>query len=166
MPCSFPDFKPEIRKWVDANFSHASEILDVGPGVGTFAALLRPPYMNLDAIEVHEPYIGKFNLPLLYRQVLVGDVRTFTPPCSYDLVIMGDVLEHLTVKDAEEVLRHFLNGMAADVLVQVPYCLVREKHEIEAMIHRQGDLTERLFLERYPQFRTLHTNHRCGVFVA
>lgn len=95
---------PESRGWVVRKIrdSRASTILDVGAGSGTYnAALKRNGYnrAKIDAIEVWQPYIDKFNLEDKYSNVYKCDVREWDD-FSYDVVIFGDILEHMTKKEA------------------------------------------------------------------
>lgn len=86
----------------------APRVLDVGPGSGTYAVLLdskQPrlrshPFPHLTAIEIYEPYVDRFNLRSKYDEVIVGDARTAEFPTA-DVVILGDVLEHVGFGDAK-----------------------------------------------------------------
>jgi hypothetical protein len=50
-------------------------------------------------IEIHAPYVDRFNLRDKYGTLIVDDARRVAlPPC--DVVILGDVLEHMPVPDA------------------------------------------------------------------
>ncbi len=76
------------------------EVLDIGPGSGTYAKLLRD-IDAIDCIEIWEPYVEEFALKSLYREVRVGDARDgLDDGLRYDLIIFGDVLEHMTPEDA------------------------------------------------------------------
>lgn len=79
-------------------------ILDVGPGQGTYSDLLSPlcDTWEFDAIEVWLPYVKEFELDSKYDFVWVRDVRKHND-FDYDLVIFGDVLEHMTLADAKAV---------------------------------------------------------------
>lgn len=86
-------------------------VLDVGPGWGKAAVLLRE-YLNvkprrIDAIEVEKSYVDAHGLHVLYDNVYVGDVTRcsdgFFDP--YQVVIMGDVIEHLDDEAAFALLR-------------------------------------------------------------
>jgi hypothetical protein len=79
-------------------------VLDVGPGVGTYARLLRPhlPGCRFDAVEIFEPYVANYCLNRLYDRVVVGDIRDHDWK-PVDVVIFGDVLEHLRFEDAVKV---------------------------------------------------------------
>jgi len=92
-------------------------ILDVGAGSGTYADALRDAGWQgtIDAIEVWQPYIDKFDLASKYRTVYAIDARDF---CEfyYDLVIFGDVLEHMPESDAVEIWTRASNQAASGVI--------------------------------------------------
>jgi 2-polyprenyl-3-methyl-5-hydroxy-6-metoxy-1,4-benzoquinol methylase len=76
-------------------------ILDVGPGWGKAAVLLRE-YLNekpsrIDAVEMEKSYVDAHGLCALYDDVRIGDVCDMTADefDAYDVVLMGDVLEHI-----------------------------------------------------------------------
>lgn len=82
-----------------------ASILDIGPGAGTYAKLLRPaldPATKFHAIEIHEPYVERFGLRDLYDRIEIGDCREVKFP-RLDVVILGDVIEHMTLHEAEQV---------------------------------------------------------------
>lgn len=74
-------------------------VLDVGAGEGTYRNLLDPAGSFFTAIEVFEPYVSEFGLDRLYDRVIVADAR-YTDFPSADVVILGDVVEHLNDNDA------------------------------------------------------------------
>lgn len=96
-------------------------ILDVGPGEGTYADLLRPslPRTAFHGIEVWAPYIDRFNLLDKYDAVTVADVRDFEFPRGDYTVIMGDVLEHLPEADGRRVIAN-IKANAKHLLLSVP----------------------------------------------
>ncbi len=76
-------------------------VLDIGPGVGTYAKLLAGPAVSrLTGIEIWEPYVTTYRLRDHYHEVIVGDAREVDWP-SADVVIMGDVAEHMAVPEAK-----------------------------------------------------------------
>ena len=79
-------------------------ILDVGAGSGTYSDLLRTEvdHNRFDAVEVWTPYVQRFGLDVKYDTVYVTDIRKFYL-FHYDLVIFGDVLEHMTLNEAKTV---------------------------------------------------------------
>jgi hypothetical protein len=82
-------------------------VIDVGPGHGKGGLLLREylePIEQLDAVEAEPRYLDAFGwLKAIYDTVHVADAVTvdYTP---YDLVLMIDVLEHLTHDQGAELL--------------------------------------------------------------
>lgn len=82
-------------------------ILDVGAGSGTYADLLKNNGYHrakIDAVEIWEPYIKEFDLHSKYQNVYQEDIRTFDE-YDHDLIIFGDILEHMTIEEAVDVWR-------------------------------------------------------------
>jgi len=76
-------------------------VLDVGAGEGIYCDILKRinTDINVTAVEIWKPYIEQFNLSEKYDEVIEGDVRELEN-FDYDLVIFGDVLEHMTREEA------------------------------------------------------------------
>ena len=75
-------------------------VLDVGPGVGTYAKLLAGPAVSsLTGIEIFAPYVETYRLREYYDTVVVGDARREPFP-EVDVVVLGDVAEHMSEPDA------------------------------------------------------------------
>jgi len=99
-------------------------VVDIGAGEGTYARLARDvtPDCRWIAVEAWAPYIPEYGLWHLYDWVIVADVRHFDPYTIVrrpDLVIVGDVLEHMTQLEARGVLAR-LKAWAHHILVSVP----------------------------------------------
>lgn len=100
MPSSANEGKDYAAEFIIS--SNIRTCLDVGPGIGTYASLINKYDYNidiLDCIEIWEPYVKDFHLEDLYDNVYVGDVRSWKN-FNYDLIIFGDVLEHMTKLEA------------------------------------------------------------------
>jgi 2-polyprenyl-3-methyl-5-hydroxy-6-metoxy-1,4-benzoquinol methylase len=97
-------------------------IMDIGAGQGLYYNVLHDiPGVQMEAIEVWEPSVEAFKLREKYAFVWSIDVRNL-PDMAYaqtDMVIMGDVLEHLPVEDAVKVFMQAYNS-GAWVVVSVP----------------------------------------------
>lgn len=99
-------------------------VVDVGPGEGTYVHLARDvtPDCRWIGVEAWAPYIAEFDLFDAYDWVIVADVRhvdPYTIERQPDLVILADVLEHMTQLEARGVLAR-MRDWAHHVLVSVP----------------------------------------------
>ncbi len=101
MPMSSAEGKDWTRERVLAlAHDHPLAVLDIGPGVGTYAKLLAGPEVGrITGVEIWEPYVTTYRLHDYYDEVIVGDAREVDLP-SADVVILGDVAEHMTEEDA------------------------------------------------------------------
>lgn len=75
-------------------------VLDIGPGYGKYGVLLREyldPTPDIDAVEAWAPYVADHRLRGIYDNVLVDRAENLsrTELHFYDLVMMGDVIEHI-----------------------------------------------------------------------
>lgn len=96
-------------------------VLDVGAGAGRYAALVREAVgatVFIEAAEVWEPYIFQYQLLHKYNAVSLGDIRDRIN-FQYDLVILGDVLEHMTEDDAVEVWDR-ISRQAGHAIISIP----------------------------------------------
>lgn len=109
--------------------------LDVGMGFGTYGTLVRE-YLDLwdnvnetkayawkrtlDGIEVYEKYITPSHR-FLYDDIYIGDARVLVPTLKkhYDLVILADVIEHLTLDDGRKLLRDLL-AISDNIVITTP----------------------------------------------
>lgn len=117
MPGSSNKGKSNIRDWF--NNLPIQSVLDVGPGWGTYSKLFRKPEQLWHAVEINEPYVEKFQLNNLYNEIYIADIQTFIPTRCYDVIICGDVLEHMTNDEAVEVLDKLFN-YADHIIVSLP----------------------------------------------
>lgn len=113
---------PESRLWsIDKIISSGAEyVLDIGAGSGTYSdALKHAGYKGkIDAVEIWKPYIEEFKLHKKYRNVYESDVRLFDD-FSYDVVIFGDILEHMTKEQALDVWQK-VSFQAECALISIP----------------------------------------------
>ena len=148
---SYDTGKDVIIEWIHEHFQRGSSCLDVGACDGKWAALLCG-YLQMDACEVWEPnakrLVGK------YDHIFIADIKDL-PYAHYDLVIFGDVLEHMSVTDAQSVLEHAAHH-SADCIVAVPYNYYQDEiYGNPYERHIQPDLTPEIVLERYPQLEPI-----------
>lgn len=100
MPWSSGHGITALTEWI--NEHGISTVLDVGAGAGYYGTDIRhscPGVTVLDAVEVFPYYRERFALDQIYDTVTIADVRSITS-FPYDLVILGDVIEHMPRADA------------------------------------------------------------------
>lgn len=126
-------FLPEITRMHGEQ--SINTVLDVGPGVGTYATLLRSilPQAEYTCIEVYEPYVHRYNLKGLYQKVIVENVVDVDLP-EADLVILGDVLEHVTYDDALILWSRARRAARRAVLLSLPI-IHYEQGEVDGNIY-------------------------------
>jgi SAM-dependent methyltransferase len=147
-----------VRDYVHSRYAADAEVLDVGTGYGKYRVLLRA-YPHVDGCEVWEPTVERENLRLLYRNVIIGDfydvVHHDDWDDRYDLVIMGDVLEHIARPAAQGVVERVIAG-GAELLVVVPFMYPQDEEDGNVyQRHLQDDLTPELMAAAYPQLRLI-----------
>ena len=164
MATSYKFYKQSIKKYLEDKFDANATILDVGAGEGTYYNLLNKSFAKIDAVEVFKPNIDKYGLIHKYNTVIYGDIKDFEYD-FYNIIIFGDIIEHLDIKDAQNVLKYAYDR-CDEMIVAVPYLMeqgIAEDNVYE--IHKQDDLTNEIMLERYPMLKLLHKNTRYGYYV-
>jgi hypothetical protein len=75
--------------------------IDFGAGEGIYGQIIKKysPETYTVGVEVWAPYVTQYQLDKTYDEVWVCDARIY-PHFKYDLVIFGDILEHMTKEDA------------------------------------------------------------------
>jgi len=164
MAKSYPYFKQEIKDYLKYKYDEHSTILDVGAGEGTYYELLTYWFFNIDAVEIYKPNIEKYGLEKKYRKVYNEDIRNFKYE-HYDIIIFGDVIEHLEVKEAQKVLEYAYDR-CKEMIVAIPYCYKQgAEYGNEYEIHKQDDLTKEKVIERYPYLELLYGNDKYGYYI-
>lgn len=116
------------------NQANPSTIWDIGPGEGTYYYLLEDHgpdnewfsgnFYNWVAVEIWPQYIHDYNLREMYDTVYDEDVRNVGFPeernyINEDLIIFGDVLEHMPEDDARELILRAKKSFRY-ILVSIP----------------------------------------------
>lgn len=106
MPGSAIEGKDMVRDFIIRN--EVKTVLDIGPGEGTYYhALQDAGITQLDGIEAWAPYVNDFSLVDKYNKLIIGDIYYIDweklPP--YDIVLFGDVLEHIPEAEGWDVIR-------------------------------------------------------------
>lgn len=114
---------PTNKPWTQEKIIELSPttVLDVGAGQGVYLDLIRQGLgagVVVNAVEVWQPYIDQFNLENRYDKLFVMDVRQMTN-FKYDLIILGDVLEHMSEESAVE-LWDRISQQAKCAIISIP----------------------------------------------
>lgn len=163
MPYSYSIYKNEFAAHMKERYPKNMRILDVGAGSGTYGVLLRSYFETIDAVEIYPNYVEMFNLKLIYNMVYVADIKTFDY-VGYNYIIMGDVIEHMSVIDARLLLSDITNE-GIFCMVAVPYMFQQgEEYGNTYEAHLQPDLTHELFLQRYSMMNLLWKDDNYGYY--
>ncbi len=136
MPFSNQDSIPTVLYF--AQQAQPRRILDVGVGIGVYGLLLRTTLdiahermarekwqLRIEGLEIFPGYRNPV-WDYAYNQVHLGDARTYPlPEDSFDLVVINDVLEHLTREEAIACLNRLLLT-APVVIVTTPTCHIEQ----------------------------------------
>lgn len=143
--------KREACEWIRTNIPLDASVLDVGACDGKWRTLL-PDYLDMDAVEVYKPNADR--IAWMYRKLYNINILDFHYD-HYGLVIFGDMLEHMAVKDAQTVLK-YAEEHADNILIAIPFHYEQDAlYGNQFEVHLQPDLTPELFEERYPGYTVL-----------
>lgn len=144
-------------------FSSTTEvlsILDVGTCDGKWADLLHDAYIKanmvvaIDGIEAFKPNAARCLDK--YDNMFVGSAVDYQYPRGmYDIVIFGDVLEHMAVCEAQYCVEYAIERVR-DIIVGVPFLYPQGPiygNPFER--HIQDDLTLEVMAKRYPDLELL-----------
>ena len=160
---SFNEGKEEAIRWIKDNFNEGDTCLDVGACNGKWADLLGG-YLTIDGIEIYRPYIERYNIIDKYRSLFNRDIREFEYE-HYDLIIFGDVLEHMSTKDAQKVIK-YADSRCKNMIVAGPYEYPQgAKRGNPYEVHIQDDLTPEIFDKRYPGFVCIYHTDNYAYYV-
>lgn len=97
------------------------KVLDVGAGDGKWS-MLTGKVKKCVGVEVWLPYINTYSLHIKYDEVLNQDIRDFHNYKDYDVLIFGDVLEHLPYDDAVKVVEE-IKSVGTTMYLSIPISL-------------------------------------------
>ena len=163
---SSEDFRIDISNYVNKKYTNSDRILDVGAGAGLYVDMLGKKYV-IDAVEAYVPNVTENHLKERYDFVFECDVMSLSQSdfMKYRLVILGDMLEHLSTANAH-VLIKTIEDSGCDVIVKVPWNYSQDAmYGNDYEIHKQPDLTAEIMKARYPSLDPFFVNNRCGVYI-
>jgi 2-polyprenyl-3-methyl-5-hydroxy-6-metoxy-1,4-benzoquinol methylase len=138
-----------------------ARVCDIGPGEGKYGRLVKQRAIedgfpsHVTAIEIDPSYVETYRLRSTYDDVIVADAVDLidTPRIRFDLVIIGDCIEH-TRKSAVIDLLNFLVYRTGHICIVFPEATVqddRDEHTAEAHISTWSE----------EDFRGWNTLHKC-----
>lgn len=135
MPMSSAEGKDWTRERIRGLSDEPITVLDIGPGVGTYAKLLAGPGLaRITGIEIWEPYVRTYRLADHYDEIIVGDARDVDFP-TVDVVVIGDVAEHMSEADAVRLWERAAAAARRAVYLSIPIvhypqgCIEDNPHE-------------------------------------
>lgn len=167
---SYSQYDDTIHTYFEGRLKYGDWVLDIGAGSGKYWEILKLLTTDIDAIEPTIEYYEKYLINKRYRCLLNMDIekfmqfsyaKLFMP--KYSWVIMGDMLEHLSIDKAREVV-NWIKKYGCSILIQVPFEYEQDSDN-PYEVHRQADLNEQVMAERYPEFKPLVVDKLGGVYI-
>jgi SAM-dependent methyltransferase len=164
------------KKWtkerINELLTQPSNILDIGCGQGTYKNLFLDNEIisacNWTAVEVWEPYIKKFALTEKYNKVINVDAREldWSNLGTWDLVFMGDVLEHMTKEESQKLVDRALDHCRW-ILISIPIVYLPQgaDHGNQYEIHVKPDWSDEEVRESFPNIVEHHVEGIIGVYL-
>jgi SAM-dependent methyltransferase len=138
MPYSDQAFDYWVSTMID--LLQPSSVLDIGAGAGKYGRMIRAKSnpTRITAIEIDPIYVEQFRLRELYDEVILADATCLIkqPRIRYDLVMIGDCIEHMRKSDGIDLL-NFLIYRSGYICIVYPDRFVQddwEGHAAEAHI--------------------------------
>lgn len=136
MPYSGTLLDGEAEKFFKYIASEVTTVLDVGAGAGKYGRMWNAisPEAEITGVEVYEPYFIQFKNEYrdFYKTVHLGDIiqALDEPEIKFDLVIFGDVLEHLPKSSGLDVL-HFFTYRSKYIWSQFPRHYLQNPSDVQ-----------------------------------
>jgi len=162
---------PENKPWAQQKIIELrpTTVLDVGAGQGTYLNLIREGLgagVIVNAVEVWQPYIDQFDLLNRYDKLFPIDVREMTK-FGYDLVILGDILEHMPESDAI-MLWEKISKQAKYAMISIPIIHYHQDaiNGNPYEVHVEEDWTVERVLEKFSNIIEHRKFEVTGTFIA
>jgi hypothetical protein len=162
---------PTNKPWTIAKIKelNPSTVLDCGAGAGIYLDLIRKEIGSdviVDAVEIWNPYIEQFDLYKRYNSLYNIDLREISN-FNYDLVILGDVLEHMTESDALKVW-DLVASQAKYAIISIPIIHYHQDaiNGNPYEIHVEEDWNTEKVLQKFKNIVEYVEFPQTGVFVA
>ncbi len=159
MPYSVDIFDSHVAELI--GMLRPSTICDIGPGAGKYGKIARQVSLTkgfttkVTAVEIDHSYVGEFGLDGLYDEVVIDDAVNMikNPKLQYEMVIIGDCIEHLRKSDGIDLL-NFLMYRTSHIILVFPDNFLQDgsdDHPAEAHISTWN-------IEDFRGWKTKHTS--------
>lgn len=151
--------KPSVLKYILDNVRKNEKILDVGFGSGIYCKMLRAfNYEYIDGVDVYGENIAEMGLDKIYNNIYIENILDFDFK-HYNLIIMGDVLEHIELDLAKKLLKKIVDEKKCNhLVVSIPY--EYEQDEVYGNVyekHLQPEVNKRYMEIHYPYLKLIDT---------
>ena len=155
------DFTENVFSYIKNTYGSHLSILDIGPGAGHWGIHSKPLSKEIDAVEAYLPNIKEHDLDKIYNENIID----YEISKNYDVIILGDVLEHFSPEDAFKLLNRLYHH-CKELIVVVPfYYWQGSEYGNPYEIHKQPDLSEEVMSERYPMLQLLISNSVKALYI-
>ncbi len=170
MPSSSKEGKSEIVEWC-RQLSNVDNILDVGVGKGTYIHLLKKKKLFRESswtgIEVWTPYVENYNLKEFYNTIINEDVRKVNfDKLKFDLIFMGDILEHMTKEEAIQLVTK-LSNISTYCVISIPIVHYPQGESFNNPFekHVKDDWSHQEVLESFPNIIKTFQGKKIGCYL-
>jgi len=139
----------EIVSYLKTNYPSDAKVIDLGCGDGKWAFALGEHFKNIHGVESYLNYVNSLNLQEIYSKIHFDNFLNIDFE-YYDVVIMGDVLHHLSKNDAIEFFDK-IKDKVGEIIITVPFGMT-DTSASENIFEdvKQPDLSPKVILDRYP----------------
>lgn len=162
---------PENKPWALEKIKEIDPktVLDCGAGAGTYLDLIKANlgYQTIVVgVEAWYPYIIKYDLEDRYDILYPIDIRDMAS-FQYDLVILGDILEHMPEADAV-LLWNRISEEAKYALISIPIIHYEQGaiNDNPYEVHVEEDWTTEKVLQKFSNIVEYKEFSQTGVFIA
>ena len=127
MPTSDTENKNIVKDWFASIVP--TYTIDIGCGEGTYSKLINDDFRHGKwiGIEAWGPYVNQFELDKHYNSIIIGQAEYINYKkifdgfckCGNSLVIMGDMLEHMSKNVAKQLI-DTIKEYADNIIISVP----------------------------------------------
>jgi len=110
---------PGEREYLKKELSDCDSVLDLGCGDNSLIQYYNIPFSV--GVEIFEPYLQKSKKRSIHNQYIKLDIRKIEfKPKSFNVVLCGEVLEHLTKEDGYRLIKKMKKWAKNKIVITTP----------------------------------------------